>query len=69
LRFLKIMSNVVSTIQANLGTSSGSPQERSIEMAVQSDVYRCDVCGNEMLEIHCKIICPQCGFIRDCSDP
>jgi rubrerythrin len=63
------MSNVVSTIQATLGMSSGSPQERSIEMSVQSDMYRCDVCGNEMLEIHCKIICPQCGFIRDCSDP
>lgn len=38
-------------------------------MATQQDVYICDVCGKEMLEIHCKIICPRCGFIRDCSDP
>jgi rubrerythrin len=35
----------------------------------QADIYVCDVCGAEMMEIHCKIICPRCGFIRDCSDP
>lgn len=40
-----------------------------VEMPAQSQVYRCDVCGNEMGEIHCKIICPQCGYTRDCSDP
>jgi rubrerythrin len=35
----------------------------------QADIYVCDVCGAEMLEIHCKLICPRCGFTRDCSDP
>jgi rubrerythrin len=40
-----------------------------IAMTTQQDVYICDVCGAEMLEIHCKIICPRCGFMRDCSDP
>jgi hypothetical protein len=29
----------------------------------------CSVCGEQMREIHCKIICPRCGYTRDCSDP
>ena len=40
-----------------------------ITMTTQQDIYVCDVCGAEMLEIHCKLICPRCGFTRDCSDP
>lgn len=31
--------------------------------------YLCNVCGEQMQEIHCKIICPRCGYTRDCSDP
>jgi len=29
----------------------------------------CDLCGSAMVEHHCKIVCPQCGYMRDCSDP
>lgn len=29
----------------------------------------CDVCGGVMYEVHCKLVCPTCGFRRDCSDP
>jgi ribosomal protein L37E len=29
----------------------------------------CERCGEQMQEIHCKIICPRCGYTRDCSDP
>jgi len=29
----------------------------------------CDICGYPMLDIHCKLICRHCGFMRDCSDP
>lgn len=29
----------------------------------------CDVCGAAMFERHCKILCPVCGYQRDCSDP
>ena len=32
-------------------------------------VYVCDRCGDVMEEIHCKIMCPTCGYFRDCSDP
>jgi hypothetical protein len=29
----------------------------------------CDLCGYPMRESHCKLICDQCGYVRDCSDP
>lgn len=28
----------------------------------------CDLCGAEMYAVHCKLICPACGYGRDCSD-
>lgn len=37
----------------------------------EGEVYegRCEVCEYEMYGLHCKIICPNCGYRRDCSDP
>jgi hypothetical protein len=29
----------------------------------------CDLCGSPMRESHCKLVCDQCGYVRDCSDP
>ena len=29
----------------------------------------CEVCGQEMYGLHCKLVCPNCGYRRDCSDP
>lgn len=29
----------------------------------------CERCGERMQEIHCKLVCPRCGYTRDCSDP
>lgn len=29
----------------------------------------CEVCGTPMYDRHCKIVCPNCGYLRDCSDP
>ncbi len=31
-------------------------------------VFVCDRCGFEMIEIHCKVICLNCGSRWDCSD-
>lgn len=31
-------------------------------------VWRCDRCGYEMVERHCKVVCPNCGARWDCSD-
>ena len=34
------------------------------------DESHCELCGFALsLERHCKIICPNCGYTRDCSDP
>lgn len=30
---------------------------------------RCDLCGGPVQERHCKIVCLNCGYQRDCSDP
>lgn len=29
----------------------------------------CEICGMPMYDLHCKIVCPRCGYKRDCSDP
>lgn len=29
----------------------------------------CERCGTPLIERHCKLICLNCGFQRDCSDP
>lgn len=29
----------------------------------------CERCGETMVEQKCKILCPRCGYSRDCSDP
>lgn len=47
-------------------------EERSRESeASEPETYsgECEVCGCGMYELHCKIICPNCGYRRDCSDP
>jgi rubrerythrin len=36
---------------------------------IPEPTYICNVCGERMREIHCKIVCPRCGYTRDCSDP
>jgi len=41
----------------------------SRDAQVDSDAPRCWVCSAVMHEIHCKLICPHCGYTRDCSDP
>ena len=30
---------------------------------------RCERCGGEMVDRHCKLVCVRCGYQRDCSDP
>lgn len=30
---------------------------------------RCDLCETPMYELHCKLVCPNCGYKRDCNDP
>jgi hypothetical protein len=37
--------------------------------ALQTLGEECELCGTEMFGLHCKFICPNCGYRRDCSDP
>jgi hypothetical protein len=41
----------------------------SHESASNVDEPVCDLCGATMDERHCKLVCRQCGYMRDCSDP
>jgi hypothetical protein len=46
-----------------------APAAQSPPTEAPTDAPRCDLCGAAMRETHCKLICDQCGYIRDCSDP
>jgi carbonic anhydrase/acetyltransferase-like protein (isoleucine patch superfamily) len=35
----------------------------------ESDPIVCERCGGRMLNRHCKLVCLNCGYQRDCSDP
>ena len=41
-----------------------APARREIPL-----VHVCDLCGATMYDHNCKIVCPNCGYKRDCSDP
>lgn len=46
-----------------------SAQQMQAAEALQPSGEECEVCGTEMYGLHCKLICPNCGYRRDCSDP
>lgn len=50
-----------------------APEEREgrdePRSAGEADAPLCDLCGHPMLERHCKLVCLNCGYRRDCSDP
>lgn len=46
--------------------------DRALPGAVPGTVewqHFCERCGERMEERKCKIICRNCGLLRDCSDP
>jgi len=46
-----------------------APQEHREDMRPKPAHSACDICGGAVEEIHCKIVCLNCGYQRDCSDP
>ncbi len=42
------------------------PRFEKVEVPTQ---HFCDICGVEMYDHNCKIVCPNCGYKRDCTDP
>lgn len=41
--------------------------DRELPSTEDDSVYW--VCGGTTEDRHCKIVCRNCGFMRDCSDP
>lgn len=48
---------------------SESPREARRVPPSEGAVPTCDLCGAPMIDRHCKLACPTCGYQRDCSDP
>ena len=48
-------------------STTDAPDELHDTADEQRD-YLCDRCGFEMIERHCKVVCPNCGARWDCSD-
>ncbi|MDQ4126955.1 MAG: hypothetical protein M3151_03225 [Actinomycetota bacterium] len=53
-----------SLILKTMGEEQGQIQEN-----LEPSGEECEVCGTEMYGLHCKLVCPNCGYRRDCSDP
>jgi hypothetical protein len=47
----------------------GKREETQGLEAFEPSDEECELCGTEMFGLHCKLICPNCGYRRDCSDP
>jgi hypothetical protein len=46
-----------------------APEEHRDDLRPQAQHKTCDVCGGVVEERHCKIVCQNCGYQRDCTDP
>lgn len=44
-------------------------EEQQTSGTAERGVQECEACGVEMYGLHCKLVCPNCGYRRDCSDP
>lgn len=42
--------------------------EPQTDVVLTEDVA-CDICATTMIAFNCELICLNCGFRRDCSDP
>lgn len=40
-----------------------------LEAGIGRSEETCELCGGPTVERHCKIVCLNCGYRRDCSDP
>ena len=54
---------------ADTNASAAWADIRSVERLDERDLQECEACGTPMYGLHCKIVCPNCGYKRDCSDP
>ena len=46
-----------------------APAEPPFRLREVPKEHVCECCGTVMFDHNCKIVCPNCGYKRDCSDP
>lgn len=51
------------------GRTGRGPERESGTGGGGSAPLVCELCGGPVLDRHCKIVCLNCGYQRDCSDP
>lgn len=53
------------------GPDSAGPESagRRHRRATGTPGLSCELCAGPVLDRHCKIVCLNCGYQRDCSDP
>ena len=54
------------TPRKDASTETEAPKDELLQSIMQP---KCDLCGSLMVEWHCRMMCPMCGYQRDCSDP
>ncbi len=45
------------------------PRGKALPKTAATPGLECELCGGPVLDRHCKVVCLNCGFQRDCSDP
>ncbi len=56
------------TSEAKPTSPSAQAQTPHEPIKPKKRIYTCDVCGFQMQERECKVICQNCGNRFDCSD-
>src|SRR4029453_8384341 len=56
-------------VRVHCGHMSDTAKPATMGRAATEWVHICERCGERMEERKCKIICNNCGTLRDCSDP
>lgn len=46
-----------------------APETKSETEVAPGEGVACDICTAPMISFNCELICLNCGFRRDCSDP
>ncbi len=63
------MREPASEPQRPLMSTAGGGERVPATEGLRVPAERCEACGTEMYGLHCKLVCPNCGYKRDCSDP
>jgi hypothetical protein len=63
------LTNAADPVHCGFVPDQPPPAPGAARSGLTEWVHTCERCGERMDERTCKIICPNCGFYRDCTDP